>query len=138
MPVVVDTTVWSLVLRRTGRPSTPETRLRHLVRELIRDGEAMLLGCVRQELLSGVREQAEFDRLRVHLRMFDDVSVETADYERAAQCSNACRRVGIQGSSVDWLICAIAIGRGWSVLSTDHDFVRYSGILPLRLYASES
>jgi len=88
-----------------------------------------MIGAVRQELLSGIRENAQFVRLREALRSYDDVGIETADHEEAAQMSNECRRSGIAGSSIDFLLCAVAKRRKWQLFTTDDDFKRYTSIL---------
>jgi predicted nucleic acid-binding protein len=48
----------------------------------------------------------------------------TADYEAAAKAGNDCRARGIAVSVSDILICAIAIGRDWSIFATDRDFFK--------------
>jgi predicted nucleic acid-binding protein len=134
MMVLVDTPVWSLALRR--RPehlSIAERQLTESLAELIREGRVQILGPIRQELLSGLREDAQFRKLRAHLRAFPEHVLEIADYEEAAHMNNRCRTRGIAGSAVDFLICAGAHRRGWSILTTDRDFQSYATVLPLRL-----
>jgi len=71
MLVLVDTPIWSLALRRRGADLNPrEQRLAAALRELIQDGRAQLIGPVRQELLSGLREETSFKKLRDQLRAF--------------------------------------------------------------------
>ena len=133
--VLVDTSVWSLALRRKQTDLSPaEQALREALRELVREGRAQVVGPVRQELLSGIRQEDGFRQLRDYLRAFDDPQLQVEDYEEAARMNNACRARGIAGSPVDFLICAVALLRNWQVFTTDRDFVRYSKILPLRLY----
>jgi predicted nucleic acid-binding protein len=114
--------------------SAHENDTREALRELVQDGRAQILGPVRQELLSGMREEEGFRKLRNHLRAFDDPQLRTEDYEEAARMSNLCRARGIAGSPVDFLICAAAHLRNWQVFTTDRDFARYGKVLPLRLY----
>ncbi len=135
MLVLVDTPIWSLALRRKDADlNSREQRFTQALRELIQDGRAQLVGPVRQELLSGVREEASFRKLRDQLRAFEQVSLEVADYEEAARLNNLCRARGVAGSAIDFLICAAALRRGWQVFTTDHDFLRYGTVFPLRLY----
>jgi hypothetical protein len=101
---------------------------------VIRDGRAQLVGVVRQELLSGIREPERFRKLREYLRAFDDPAVDTEDYEEAAQMHNRCRARGIAGSAIDFLICSVAFRRQWQIFTTDEDFERYGRILGLKLY----
>jgi predicted nucleic acid-binding protein len=133
--VLVDTGVWSLALRRkVEHLSAHEQGLISALRELIEAGRAQLMGAVRQELLSGIREEASFRKLRDQLRAFEHAPLDVADYEEAAQLNNQCRARGIAGSAIDLLICAAAIRRNWQVFTTDRDFVRYATVLPLKLY----
>lgn len=137
MMVLVDTPVWSLALRR--RPehlNGQEQQLTQTLAELIREGRVQMLGPIRQELLSGIREEAQFRKLRDYLRAFLEHPLEAADYEEAAHMNNRCRAQGIAGSAVDFLICAAAHRRGWSVLTTDQDFQNYASVLPLRLHSA--
>ena len=131
MNVLVDTSVWSLALRRDTPRQTPEET--ELV-ELIGEGRVLMLGAVRQELLSGIRGSAQFRRLRDRLRAFPDVALEEADYEDAASCFNQCRSRGVQGSNTDFLLCAAALRRSAAVFTVDDDFVHYARVLHVKLH----
>jgi predicted nucleic acid-binding protein len=139
MMVLVDTSVWSLALRRRQADLNPaETGLRTSLRELVEEGRAQIVGPVRQELLSGIRAEEAFRKVRDALRAFDEPQLQIQDYEEAARISNMCRARGIAGSAVDFLICAVAHLRNWEVFTTNHDFIRYSKVLPVSLYSRES
>lgn len=132
--ILIDTPVWSLALRRKPEQLSPRERhIKQLWYEIVDDGRAQLLGPVRQELLSGLREELQFQRLQDYLRDFPDVPIITDDYEDAARASNLCRRTGITASPVDMLICAVAKRYDWEILTADRDFSHYSRVLPLRL-----
>jgi predicted nucleic acid-binding protein len=135
MMVLVDTPVWSLALRRRVVDlSEPELRITEGLNQLVRMGRVQLLGTTRQEVLSGIREETQFQRIRVHLRSFEDVPLMADDYEEAARMSNRCKRSGIASSAADMLICAVSARRHWQILSTDRDFVHYRRVLGLRLH----
>jgi hypothetical protein len=135
--VLVDTPVWSLALRRRSDDlNSREEAITGALADLIRDGRAQLMGVVRQELLSGIREEERFKKLRDYLRAFDDPEIRTPDYEEAAQMHNRCRSRGISGSAIDFLICSISLRRGWQILTMDRDFERYARVLGVRLYAT--
>lgn len=135
MMVLVDTPVWSLALRRSATDLSPRQRsVRKALEELISEGRVVLLGAIRQELLSGIREDSQYQRLRNSLRAFLNVDLSTEDYEEAARVSNLCRTGGIAGSPVDFLICAVALRREWAVFTLDQDFARYSRHISLRLF----
>lgn len=133
--VLVDTPVWSLALRREGDDRSPkEHRMIDALRELIREGRAQMIGSIRQELLSGIRDEQQFLKLRDRLRAFEEPTLQANDYEAAAGMSNQCRARGVAGSPIDFLICAVALSRNWQILTTDGDFGHYAKILPLKLY----
>jgi predicted nucleic acid-binding protein len=92
------------------------------------------MGPVRQELLSGIKVQAQFELLRDHLRAFPDLALEVADHEEAAEAFNRCRERGIQGSNIDFLICSAARRRDLAVYTTDKDFIQYAKVLALTLH----
>ncbi|MFP4101635.1 PIN domain nuclease [Coleofasciculus sp.] len=93
MNVIVDTSVWSLALRRNTLDD--RTSIVNVLRELIADGRVVLLGAIRQEVLSGIRYTEQFVELRDYLRAFPDLEITTKDYELAAEFFNTCRRQGI-------------------------------------------
>lgn len=130
MKVLVDTSVWSLALRRRAPAHAAVDELRRLVAS----GRAALVGPVRQELLSGIRDRADFARLRDHLRAFPDEPIGTADYERGAECLNLCRAKGVQGSNTDFLLCAVAERHRLPILTTDEDFALFARVLPVTLH----
>jgi predicted nucleic acid-binding protein len=130
--VLVDTSVWSLSLRRAKR--VDDTASKELA-ELIREGRVVMMGAIRQELLSGIKVKAQFELLRDHLRAFSDLDLESTDYEEAAAAFNRCRERGIQGSNTDFLICSVALRRELAVYTTDKDFLQYEKVLELELHA---
>jgi predicted nucleic acid-binding protein len=131
MNIVVDTSVWSLALRRQ-RSSRAAEALE--LSELIREGRAAILGPVRQELLSGVPDHRQYENLRA----FPDIALVSDDYEEAAAFFNRCRAKGVQGSNTDFLICAAASRRQLGILTTDADFVHFAKLLPIQLHSRRS
>jgi predicted nucleic acid-binding protein len=104
MNVLVDTSVWSLALRRNSENlNATEKFIVAELSELVREGRARLIGLVRQELLSGIRTTEHFENLRLHLRSFPDEPIDTSDHEEAAKAGNRCRGKGIIVSIVDIL-----------------------------------
>jgi predicted nucleic acid-binding protein len=102
--------------------------------ELIVEGSAVMIGPIRQELLSAIRSREQFDSLRKHLRAFPDLLLEMIDFERAAEQFTACLEKGIQGSNTDFLICAVSERLELSIFTTDDDFTHFSEHLPIRLH----
>jgi predicted nucleic acid-binding protein len=135
MKVLVDTSVWSLALRRKAKNLSPvERALVNELEELIREGRGHLLGLVRLELLSGIKYSGQFEKLKEFLRAFPDEPLATSDYEAAAKASNDCRARGITVSAVDILICTVAMNRDSLIFTTDPDFKTYARVLPVRLH----
>ncbi|HET7214350.1 MAG TPA: PIN domain-containing protein [Terriglobia bacterium] len=135
MSVLVDTSVWSLALRRRRRHlAAAERAVVDELTALTREGRVRIIGIVRQELLSGIKTAAQYEKLRAALRAFPDESITTSDYEGAARASNACRAKGIVCSVVDVLICESAMARQWSIFTTDPDFRTYARVLPVKLH----
>lgn len=136
MNILVDTSVWSLALRRKSENlSAAERSLVAELSELIREGRACIIGLIRQELLSGIRTAEHFEKLRLHLRSFPDEPIATSDHEEAAKAGNQCRGKGIVVSIVDVLLCAAAMTRGWAIFTTDPDFTGYAKVLPITIHA---
>jgi predicted nucleic acid-binding protein len=81
MRVLVDTSIWSLALRRG---TSKEHELVRELLDLIRDVRVQIIGPIHQELLSGVKSQKQFETLKSYLSAFPDLPLETSDYEKAA------------------------------------------------------
>ena len=132
MKVLADTPIWSAAFRRAEDHAQA---LRTELEWLIEHGAVAIIGPIRQELLSGIREKRQFEQIRGAMRHFPDLALETADFETAADYFNHCRGKGVQGSLTDFLICAVAARRGLEIFTTDGDFQHYRKHLPIALYA---
>jgi predicted nucleic acid-binding protein len=133
MKVLVDTTVWSLALRKTPKTDDDEQIVKELL-ELIRELRVVVVGPVRQELLTGIADANKFALLRQKLRAFDDMPLDTTIYELAAELSNRCRIHGIQGPHTDFLLCAFGVRNNCSIFTLDKDFDLYKKHLKIRLH----
>ena len=129
MKVLADTCVWSGVLRHKN----PDRDLRKKLTDLIQDARVVMIGPIRQELLSGISETNFIKKLRDTLSMFEDIALQTEHYVKAAEFSNFCRQKGIQGSTTDFLICAVACLEDLVIFTTDKDFSNYQKCLPIKL-----
>ena len=131
--IVVDTSVWSLALRR-ARADVPPHPAVVLLKELIaQEADLCIPGIVLQEVLSGVRHQAQFDKLRAALHPF---SVEPASEDvhvRAAEMFNACQRAGVSATAIDCLIAATAERLQAKVLAVDGDYQHIATVVPLEI-----
>ncbi len=128
----MDTSVWSEALRRAKRKT--ESIVVQEFRDLILEHRVDIIGPIRQEILSGLREDAQFERLEEHLSAFPDLSLTADDYTMAAKFFNTCRSKGVQGSNTDFLICAVAVRRQLAIFTTDKDFGLFAKRLPIMLH----
>jgi len=134
MKVLIDTPIWSLALRREKTLSREERVLIAELNELINEVRVALIGPIRQELLSGISNDEQFRILKEKLRPFEDLALTQTDYERAAEFYNVCRKAGIQGSQIDFLICSVSVGNEVPIFTSDKDFLYYKKKLPISLY----
>lgn len=135
MRVLVDTSVWSLALRRAeGDLSPADATAVERLSELVREGLVIMIGPIRQELLSGIPDETRFHELKDRLRAFEDLPIGSEDHELAAEFFNACRKRGIQESHTDFLICALAAKHDLRVFTLDKDFERYAKLVGVALY----
>lgn len=133
MKVLVDTSVWSLAFRRK-HISPSEKMVVEQLQALILDGAAFMMGAIRQEILSGIKHPQQYEKLKAMLRAFDDLTITQGDYELAADMFNICRRQGVQGSHIDFLIAATASNADMPVFTIDGDFPQYAALVPIKLY----
>ena len=129
--ILVDTPIWSLALRKNHSPEDPIVKE---LSELITDGQAKIIGPIRQEILSGYSDKKKFDNLKDKLDAFPNIPIEDSDFIVGAEFNNICRTNGIQGSHIDYLICSIASRLKMPIFTTDKDFDNYSKFLPIKLY----
>lgn len=100
-----------------------QVQLKSLI-DAIQDGRIVILGPIRQEVLSGIKDLAPFEKLRSALAAFPDEPLTTLHYEQAARLFNLCRSRGVECGSTDILICAAAIAMQWDILTYDQGLLR--------------
>ena len=120
MNLFVDTSVWSLALRRDGRGGEPAVAR---LRDALDTGEAVFTtGLVLQELLQG------FSGPKARAAIIDRFSAlpllvpDRDDHVAAAESRNACRRRGIQVGTIDALLAQLCVRHDLVMLTTDRDF----------------
>jgi predicted nucleic acid-binding protein len=136
MRVIVDTCVWSLAFRKKEKTEY-ELKLINYLSEIVRDLRVVMIGPIRQEILSGISSESKFIEMQNKLSVFSDWSLETEDYELAAKFYNKCRVNGIQGSHIDYLLCAVAFNSNFSILTLDKDFEKYQKYTGITLEEKE-
>jgi predicted nucleic acid-binding protein len=134
MALLVDTSVWSLAYRRDTPPAVPEVAA--LQAALAGGDRVVTTGVILLELLRGFVPARAQQTIRGDFDSLDVVEPRWSDYEAAAELSNACRRGGVQLSSIDALIAQLAIVHELALLTTDQDFVHASRIVPLRIWGA--
>jgi predicted nucleic acid-binding protein len=119
--LVVDTSVWSLVLRR---PRIEEDHpFVQAFRRHVESGDGLfLIGNILQELLDGLRSAKQFDHLLTLLDPFPLLELTRPIYVAAARLRAACRAKGINAGAVDFLIAAACCQYGFPLLTADQDF----------------
>ena len=135
MRILIDTPIWSKAFRRK-KIKSDDRNVVDILKYLIDEFMEIIIGPIRQELLSGISDEKIFSELKEKMKGFNDFPIETIDYELAAEYSNVCRRNGIQGSNTDFLICAIAVRNNFEIFTLDDDFGEYKKFLPIRLFES--
>jgi hypothetical protein len=126
MKILVDSCAWSILLRRKSKAllSDEEQSVAASLAEAIREGRVVMIGPIRQEVLSGIKEPAQFQKLRSALEAFPDEPITTAHYEEAARLYNLCRSRGVECGPIDILLCALAIRERWKLLTNDGGILR--------------
>ncbi|MEW6326954.1 MAG: PIN domain-containing protein [Thermodesulfobacteriota bacterium] len=132
MKVLVDTSVWSYALRHKGafnnHPSVS------ILQDLIdQEEDIRILGLIIQEILSGIRKEGDFEKLREYLQDIPMVEPERIDYENAANLRNKLLKKGIQTTTVDALIASYSIRNEIFLLTADKDFLRLARFTNLKL-----
>ena len=132
MNLFVDTSVWSLALRRDARDERREVST--LARALEAGEAVFTTGLVLQELLQGFRGPRARDRIVARFSALPFVVPDREDHVEAAGLRNACRRRGVQIGTIDALLAQLCIRRELTMLSTDADFARVAERHPLELW----
>ena len=133
--ILLDTTILSLAYRRHHKVE-PEPPAVEILRQMILDDVPLAVpGIVLQEVLSGVRTEAQFERLKGLLEAFPIITAEPRHHVLAAKIANACRRKGVATSTVDCLIAALATSSDASLFTLDEDFVRMVPLCGMKLFS---
>ncbi|MGQ0752651.1 MAG: type II toxin-antitoxin system VapC family toxin [Betaproteobacteria bacterium] len=122
MTLFVDTSVWSLALRRDGDSMAPEVQA---LRRALEQGEIVVTtGLVLQELLQGFAGPRDRNDIVRRFSALPFVIPERQDHIDAAELRNQCRRAGVQVGTIDALLAQLCVRHGLTLLTTDNDFVR--------------
>lgn len=130
--LLVDTSVWSLLLRRNSPPDVPEVEA--LRRALAGDDLVATTGVIVQELLHGFVSPSAQAAIRETFGGLTYVAPTFEDHVEAAGLRNKLRSAGIQVGAIDALIAQLAIAGGHTLLTTDKDFHLVAGQVDLELW----
>jgi predicted nucleic acid-binding protein len=130
--LLVDTSVWSLALRRDSPPDLPEVRALRVALES--GGLVVTTGIILQEILQGFSGPRAWDAILERFHALPSLAPERRDHVEAAALRNRCRRKGTQVGTIDALLAALCIRHGLSLLTTDEDFRRISEVAPLSVW----
>jgi predicted nucleic acid-binding protein len=131
MNTLVDTSVWSLALRRDSPPDTAE--LNELER-VLRAGMVVSTGLVLQELLQGFSRPKAHNLIVEQFRAFPLIVPDREDHISAAELRTRCRRRGVQVGTIDALLAQLCIRHELQILTTDQDFRSMSSVVPLAVW----
>jgi len=132
LTLFVDTSVWSLALRRDAPDATPE--LAALRRALLAGETIVSTGLVLQELLQGFRGPRARSRIVATFAALPFLVPDRGDHIRAADLRNTCRRRGLQIGTIDALFATLCLHHELTLLTTDRDFHRMAELVPIELW----
>lgn len=135
MKYLIDTSVWSLALRKKGAKDIRLLSAIDKLNMLLEHGERIfLLGIILQEILQGIKKRDDFSKVSDSLSYFPVIEASKEDYIFAAELFNHCQSKGVQASTVDFLIASISINHDCRLLTTDKDFQHIAKHTELNLF----
>ena len=132
MTLFVDTSVWSLALRRDAVAAAPQVRA---LRDALEGDEIVVTtGLVLQELLQGFAGPRARKDIIDRFAALPLLGPDRQDHIDAAQLRNSCRRAGVQVGTIDALLAQLCIRHDLTLLTTDKDFIHAAAHCPLRVW----
>ncbi len=135
MTLLVDTSVWSLALRRDAESSEPEVQ--HLKEALLGADVVVTTGLVLQELLQGFSGAKASAQIIERFAALPLIQPTREDHIAAAELRNTCRRAGVQVGTIDAIIAQLCLRHELTLLSTDKDFKSAAKHCALRLWSHQ-
>lgn len=131
MSLFVDTSAWSLALRRDALQTHASVTILH--RALLDGDTIVTTGIVIQELLQGFNGAKDQSRIIERLQVLPLLNPSRETHIQAAMLRNTCRRNGVQIGTIDALIAQLCIEHDLALLTADKDFSHAARFVPLRL-----
>ena len=132
MSLFVDTSVWSLLLRRDQPADVPEVR--GLVRALEAGERVVTTGLVLQELLQGFAGPKAHEQIVERFAAFPLLVPDRQDHIAAAELRSLCRKRGVQVGTIDALLAQLCVRHELTLLTTDGDFSLAANHCPLNVW----
>jgi len=136
MTLLVDTSVWSLALRRDRDATEPEVQ--RLADALLGSEAVVTTGLVLQELLQGFAGPKASAQIIEHFAALPLLQPDRDDHIRAAALRNVCRRAGIQIGTIDALLAQLCVRHDLTLLTTDQDFTHVARHCALRVWSAKA
>lgn len=133
MNLFVDTSVWSLMLRRDRPVDVPQVGA--LMHALEAGQRIVTTGLVLQELLQGFSGPKARDQIVDRFAAFPLLVPDREDHIAAADLRNVCRKRGVQVGTIDALLGRLCIRHDLTLLTTDEDFLHLAKHCELRLWS---
>jgi predicted nucleic acid-binding protein len=136
MTLLVDTSVWSLALRRDAESALPEVvQLKHAL-----FGSELVVGTglVLQELLQGFSGPKARAQIVDRLGSLPLLQPDRDDHVDAAALRNTCRRAGVKLGTIDALLARLCIRHELTLLTTDKDFTHAARHCAIRVWPSRA
>ncbi len=133
MTLLVDTSVWSLALRRDGMLDLPQVRALHAALE----GNDLVVttGLILRELLQGfAAPRARRDTI-ARFQPLPILAPDRQDHIEASEIRSACRRAGVQLGTIDALLAQLCIRHRVTLLTTDQYFTYAASHCALKIWS---
>jgi predicted nucleic acid-binding protein len=136
MTLLVDTSVWSLALRRDAEVTEPEVH--HLKDALLGSEIVVTTGLVLQELLQGFSGAKASAQIIERFAALPLLQPDRDDHIHAAGLRNTCRQAGVQIGTIDALLAQLCIRHDLTLLTTDQDFTHAAKHRALRVWPARA
>lgn len=132
---LVHASVWELVLRRDpASRSLEEQIIVSAWSKLVSTGSAVMIGTIRQEVLSGVSDEKRFLLLKAHIDSMHHIETSKEEHYLAAELFNRCASSGIRVAAADILVCAAARTHRLPLFTLDQEFERIAPLVEIDLW----
>lgn len=136
MTLLVDTSVWSLALRRDAGGPFPEV---DALKGALEGGDTVVTtGLVLQELLQGFSGPRDRAKIIERFGAIPLLAPDRQDHIEAAELRNRCRRAGTQVGTIDAILAQLCLRHDLTLMTTDRDFSRMAVHVPLRLWKARA